>query len=76
MKNSFSKFYEVFFEKGRFQLIQILGLLDMYFDTVVVRVDTFFTFIQIGSGHTVPTEFFLMGKLRVFLSKFFHFFSL
>ena len=25
----------------------------MYFDTVVVEVETFFTFIQIGSGHTL-----------------------
>ena len=30
-----------------------LGLLGMYFDAVVVEVKTFFTFIQIGSGHTV-----------------------
>ena len=40
-------------EKGGFQLIQILGLLGKYFDAVVVEVKTFFTFIQIGSGHTV-----------------------
>ena len=33
--------------------MQILGLLGMYFDAVVVEVKTFFTFIQIGSGHTV-----------------------
>ena len=39
--------------KGGFQLMQILGLLGMYFDAVVVEVKTFFTFIQIGSGHTV-----------------------
>ena len=39
--------------KGGFQLIQILGLLGIYFDAVVVEVKTFFTFIQIGSGHTV-----------------------
>jgi hypothetical protein len=34
--------------------MHILGLLDMYFDAaaVVVEVKTF-TFIQIGSGHTV-----------------------
>ena len=69
MKNSFSKFYEVFFEKGRFQLIQILGLLDMYFDTVVVRVNTFFTFIQIGSGHTleeslIPFKIWNSGQIQ------------
>ena len=40
--------------KGGFQLIQILGLLGMYFDAVVVEFKFFFfTFIQIGSGHTV-----------------------
>ena len=39
--------------KGGFHLIQILGLLGMYFDAVVVEVKIFFTFIQIGSGHTV-----------------------
>ena len=39
--------------KEGFQLIQILGLFGMYFDAVVVEVKTFFTFIQIGSGHTV-----------------------
>ena len=33
--------------------MQILGLLGMYFDAVVVEVKTFFTFIQIGSGHAV-----------------------
>ena len=33
--------------------MQILGFLGMYFDAVVVEVKTFFTFIQIGSGHTV-----------------------
>ena len=33
--------------------MQILGLFGMYFDAVVVEVETFFTFIQIGSGHTV-----------------------
>ena len=38
---------------GGFQLMQILGLFGMYFDDVVVKVKTFFTFIQIGSGHTV-----------------------
>ena len=34
-------------------MIQILGLLGMYFDAVVVEVKTFFTFIQIGSDRTV-----------------------
>ena len=53
-KKQFLKFFEVRSErKGGFQLIQILGLLDMYFDAVVVKVETFFTFIQIVSGHTV-----------------------
>ena len=33
--------------------MQILGFLGMYFDAVVVEVDIFFTFFQIGSGHTV-----------------------
>ena len=33
--------------------MQILGLLGIYFDAVVVEVKTFFTFIQIDSGHTV-----------------------
>ena len=34
--------------------MQILGLLGMYFDAVVVcRSQEEFTFIQIGSGHTV-----------------------
>ena len=28
-----------------------------YFDAVVVEVETFFTFIQIGSGHTVLLEY-------------------
>ena len=41
--------------KGGFQLIQILGLLGMYFDAVVdgSRSQDFFSFIQIGSDHTV-----------------------
>ena len=34
-------------------MIQILGLLGMYFNAVVVEVKTFLTFIQIDSGHTV-----------------------
>ena len=33
--------------------MQLLGHLGIYFDAVVVEVKTFFTFIQIGSGHTV-----------------------
>ena len=33
--------------------MQILGLLGMNFDAVVVEVKTFFSFIRIGSGHTV-----------------------
>ena len=36
-------------------MIQILGLLGMYFDAVVAEVKTFFTFIQIDSGHTVKS---------------------
>ena len=36
---------------------QILGLLGMYIDAVVVEVMIFFfTFIQIGSGHTVSAR--------------------
>ena len=33
--------------------MQILGLLGMYFDVVVCRSQEEFTFIQIGSSHTV-----------------------
>ena len=33
--------------------MQILGLLGMYFDAVVVKVDNVLTFFQIGYGHTV-----------------------
>ena len=40
-------------ERGGFQLVQIPGLLGIYFDAVVVEVKTFFTFLQIDSGHTV-----------------------
>ena len=41
--------------KGGFQLMQILGLLGMYFDAVVFsRSWEVFTFFQIGSGHTLP----------------------
>ena len=57
--------------------MQILGLLGMYFDAVVVEVKTFFTFIQIGSDHTVHAQSmairfveFLNGvKLERFLPK-------
>ena len=41
-EKQFLKFFEVRSErKGGFQLIQILGLLGMYFDSVVVKVETF-----------------------------------
>ena len=33
--------------------MQILGLLGMYFDAVVVEVEKYSLFFQIGSGHTV-----------------------
>ena len=37
--------------------MQIPGLLGMYFDAVVVCIgQDFFTFIQIGSGHTVQSQ--------------------
>ena len=40
--------------KVGFQLMQILSLLDVYYDAAVVFVTKqLFTFIQIGSGHTV-----------------------
>ena len=39
--------------KERFQLIQILGLLGMYFDAWVVEVEKYLFFLQIGYGHTV-----------------------
>ena len=38
--------------KERFQLIQILGLLGMYFDAWVVEVEKYLFFLQIGYGHT------------------------
>jgi len=38
-----------------FQLMQILGLLGMYFDAVVVEVEKSLLFFQIGSGHTVQS---------------------
>ena len=37
-------------ERGGFQLMQILGLVGMYFDAGMVVVKTFFIFIQVGSG--------------------------
>jgi hypothetical protein len=38
--------------------MQILSLLGMYFDAaVVVKVKTFFTFIQVVSNHTVMLHF-------------------
>ena len=39
--------------KGGFQFMQILGHLGMYFDAVVVEVEKYLLFFQIGSGHTV-----------------------
>ena len=39
--------------KGGFQLMQILGLLGMYFD----GAEVFVTFIQLVSGHTVIRAF-------------------
>ena len=33
--------------------MQILGILGMYFDAVVLESQEEFTFIQVGSGHTV-----------------------
>ena len=33
--------------------MQILGLLDMYFDALVVEVEKYLLFFQIGSGLTV-----------------------
>ena len=37
--------------------MQILGLLGMYFDAVVVEVEKYLLFFQIGSGHTVSQTF-------------------
>ena len=39
-------------ERGGFQLVQILGILGMYFDAVVGEVKTFFTFIQTAQGRS------------------------
>ena len=36
--------------------MQILGLLGMYFDAVVVEVEKYLLFFQIGSGHTVVSN--------------------
>ena len=46
--------------------MQILGLLGMYFDAVVVEVNIFFTFIQIGSGRTVVIHLLTQKKTKVF----------
>ena len=40
----------------KFQLMQILGLLSMYFDAVVIFVKKFLVFIQIGYVHIVKTK--------------------
>ena len=45
-------------------MMQILGLLGMYFDAVVVEVEKSLLFFQIGSGLTVA---------RVFIVSFTHF---
>ena len=47
--------------------MQILGLLGMYFDAVVVEVKTFFTFIQIGSGHTVLAQYYYHLRMTMLL---------
>ena len=33
--------------------MQILGLLGIYFDAVLIEVEKYLLFFQIGSGHTV-----------------------
>ena len=38
--------------KEGISMMQILGLLGMYFDAVVVEVEKYFPFFQIGYGHT------------------------
>ena len=48
IKNIFWKFYEVRSERGGFQLIQILGLLGMYFDAVVVEFKTFLLLFRLA----------------------------
>ena len=55
--------------KGGFQLIQILGLLGVYFDAVVLAVKTFLLLFRLalaGSGHTVPGCIPYTGVLRNF----------
>ena len=49
--------------------MQILGLLGMYFDAVVVEVEKYLLFFQVGSGHTVIAAWILFketvsGKLH------------
>ena len=48
--------------------MQILGLLGMYFDALVVEVKTFFTFVLIGSDHTVNC-YILSKRQGFFLEK-------
>jgi hypothetical protein len=47
-KNNFLRFYELRSEKGGFQLMQILGLLGMYFDAVVVEVEKNFLLFRLA----------------------------
>ena len=42
--------------------MQILVLLDMYFDSVVVEVEKYLLFFQIGSDHTVNGVFKSLKK--------------
>ena len=59
-------------------MIQILCLLGMYFDAVVAEVKTFFTFIQICYGHSVPAQggaylfriILLKDELTIFLTTY------
>ena len=49
--------------------MKILGLLGKYFDAVVAEFKTFFTFIQIGSGHTleeslIPFKIWNSGQIQ------------
>ena len=48
INNSFWKFYEVRSDRGGFQLMQILGLLGMYFDAVVVEVQKYLLFFRLA----------------------------
>ena len=50
-KGTFDKYIWVW--KRGFQMMQILGLLGIYFDAVVVFVTNSSLYIQISSGHTV-----------------------